>query len=134
MEVSTRRHIVRQILEWNSIPLILIGGLTAISFSFGGVILLNFGTAILGLGIYSLYASARLKLIQADQWMHAKGWAILIGIATVVAMYLLVNESKNLLSISFAILLTQLIAAVSVLLLSICNNSRADEMQQNHIH
>jgi len=134
MEVNTRRYVVRQILEWNSIPLILVGGLTAISFSFGGLFLLNFGTAILGLGIYSLYASARLKKIQADQWLHAIGWAILIGIATVVAMYSLVSESKNLLSITFAILLTQLNAAVSVLFLSIGNNSREDEMQQSHIH
>jgi len=67
MAESTRRYVVRQILEWNSIPLIFVGGLTAISFSFSGVFLLNFGTVILGLGIYSLYASARLKSMQSDQ-------------------------------------------------------------------
>jgi hypothetical protein len=131
MAVSTRRYVVRQILEWNSIPLILVGGLTAISFSFSGVFPLNFGTAILGLGIYSLYASARLKSMQSNQWLHPIGWAILIGVATLIAMYLLVSESKNLLSITFGILLAQLTAAVAVLLLSIGQKRGNDEMSNS---
>jgi Mn2+/Fe2+ NRAMP family transporter len=128
MAESTRRYVVRQILEWNSIPLIFVGGLTAISFSFSGVFLLNFGTVILGLGIYSLYASARLKSMQSDQWLHPIGWAILIGIPTLIAMYLLVSGVKNLLSITFGILLAQLTVAVAVLLLSVAKKRGNDKM------
>lgn len=119
MQLSDRRYVVRQILEWNSIPLIFLGGFTILSLSMGGV----FGALLLGFGIYALYASLRLKRIQISQWSHAISWAILIGISTVVPMYLCVIESKNPFSMTFAILLIQLIAALSVLFLSIDNNA-----------
>jgi multisubunit Na+/H+ antiporter MnhC subunit len=63
--------------------------------------------------------------------LHPIGWAILIGVATLIAMYLLVSESKNLLSITFGILLAQLTAAVAVLLLSIGQKRGNDEMSNS---
>ena len=121
MEVSTRRFVVRQILEWNSIPLIFIGVFTLI-----GTLV---GAPLLGFGIYALYAASRLKRIEFSEWSHAISWAILIEIATVVLMYLCVSESRSLFSITFAILLIQLIAAASVLFLSIGNNRVANEIR-----
>ena len=36
MKESTRIYAVKQILEWNSIPLLFVGGFTTLSFSMGG--------------------------------------------------------------------------------------------------
>ena len=69
--------------------------------------------------------------MQSSPWLHPIGWASLMGVATLIAMSFLVSESKNILSIAFGILLAQLIAAVSVLLLSIGQKRRNDEMQHS---
>ena len=118
MDARTRGLIVRKLLEWNSIPLIFFGVFTLI-----GTLV---GVPLLGFGIYALYASSRLKNMHRNQWLHAIKWAISIGMASVVLMCLCVSEFGSLFSLTFAILLSQLVASASVLFLSLGNSCVTD--------
>jgi len=126
MDTGKRIAMAREILIWNAIPLVLVGGLVSLSFGFTGVFIFNAGTAILVFGVFTLVVAKRLERLDRHFKAFAILWSCSIGITAIAILMFVVDEPKSLLSVTAVVLLCQVFCAVAVLFLVATTKSIRD--------